>query len=61
MNEVKLNMFPSNEYEALAMLYVQSRDLSNASPCDLWDMYKDAYNKITGYVANKLYENEDWL
>ena len=38
--------FPSNELEALAMLYVQSQDLTDASPEDLYDMYQDAYQKI---------------
>jgi len=46
MDDVKLNAFPSDEYEALAMLYVQSQDLSNVSPEQLLDMYRDAYKRI---------------
>lgn len=39
--------FPSNKREALALLYVQSQDLSQKSPEDLVVMYKDAYDKIS--------------
>lgn len=46
MDDVKLNTFPSTECEALAMLYVQSQDLSNVSPEGLLDMYRDAYKRI---------------
>lgn len=46
MDEIKLNTFPSNEIEALAMLYVQNQDLSGLSPEALLDMYQTAYDKI---------------
>lgn len=43
---VELNTFPSTKVEALALLYVQSQDLSGLSPEDVLDMYQDAYTKI---------------
>jgi len=38
--------FPSSKREALALLYVQSQDLSGKSPEDLVDLYADAYKRI---------------
>lgn len=52
MNNVTLQSFPNTKTEALAMLYVQSRDLTNATPEELLAMYKDAYNRIR--EANKI-------
>lgn len=46
MDGVELNTFPSTKVEALALLYVQSQDLSGLSPEDVLDMYQDAYTKI---------------
>lgn len=45
-NKVSLNTFPSNRCEALALLYVQSKNLSEATPEDLAEMYSDAYDRI---------------
>lgn len=38
--------FPSNEAEALAMLWLQNQNLSSATPEELFDKYQDAYDKI---------------
>lgn len=46
MDTKELNTFPKNEREALALLYVQTRDLSNATPENLLEIYHDAYNRI---------------
>lgn len=46
MDNVTLQTFPQDECEALAMLYVQSQDLSNLTPEELLDKYQDAYKKI---------------
>ena len=43
----------TNEY--LAMLYVQSRDLSNAEPGELLVLYKSALERINN-KENELYE-----
>lgn len=45
-NEVRLSTFPSNEYEALALLYIQQQDLSKLSPEEIYDKYEEAKNKI---------------
>lgn len=44
-----LRTFPETVTEALAMLYVQSQDLSGVTPEGLFDMYQDAYQKIKAY------------
>lgn len=46
MSEVRLNTFPSNKIEALAMLYLQNRDLKNKTPEQLLDMYYEAYERL---------------
>ncbi|MFQ6832287.1 hypothetical protein [Butyricicoccus pullicaecorum] len=38
--------FPGTKYEALALLYVKSRELSEMSPEQILDAYEDAYKKI---------------
>ena len=49
MTDIDLRTFPANEIEALAMLYVQQQDLSEISPEALYDMYRDAYDKIRSH------------
>lgn len=44
-----LRTFPETVTEALAMLYVQSQDLSEVTPEGLFDMYQDAYQKIKSH------------
>jgi hypothetical protein len=46
MSETVLHSFPSNETEALAMLWLQSQDLRGITPEELLDKYQDAYQKI---------------
>lgn len=46
-NDVKLNSFPSDRREALAMLFLKNQDLSGKSPEELAEMYDDAYEKIS--------------
>lgn len=46
MPDNTLKSFPSNEAEALAMLWLQNQDLSNATSESLFDKYQDAYDKI---------------
>lgn len=52
--------FPETEVEALAMLYVQSRDLSEVTPEGLFDMYKDAYEKIKPHRREQRSARQDW-
>lgn len=46
MSESTQHSFPSTKAEALALLYVQSQDLTGVTPEDLVAMYKDAYARI---------------
>lgn len=46
MENNKFGQFPKNKYEALAMLYMQSQDLSGMSPERLFDAYENAYKRI---------------
>lgn len=48
-DDIHFSTFPSNEYQALAMLYIQSLDLSNLSPEDIYDKYRDAYERIRNH------------
>lgn len=61
MNDVTLETFPSNEIEALAMLFVQRQDLSKATSRDLLDMYEDAYNQIYKYAREKENNASKWF
>lgn len=45
-SKVELHTFPENEIQALALLYLQNRDLSDLSPEELYDEYKDTYDRI---------------
>lgn len=38
--------FPDNRYDALALIYVQSRDLSTLSPAEILDLYENARKEI---------------
>lgn len=46
--------FPSNETQAIAMLYVQSQDLSGLTPTQIYDKYRKAYEEIRKYKGNKV-------
>lgn len=45
-NDMRLSMFPANECEALALLYIQKQDISGLSPEEIYDKYKNAYDEI---------------
>lgn len=40
------SIFPANSAEALAMLYLQNRDIKELSPEQLADLYDETVNKI---------------
>lgn len=48
-----IRKFPSNESEALAFLYVQSKDLSNLTPSQIYDEYRKAYEEIRKHKVSK--------
>lgn len=50
--------FPETESEALALLYVQSQDLTGVTPEGLLDMYQDAYQKIKAHRREKRNANQ---
>ena len=41
-----LNTYPSNQQEALAMLYLQNQDLSGLTPAQLADKYNSVRDEI---------------
>lgn len=41
-----IKAFPADKYDALAMLYVSSRDITNATPEEIADLYANAYRRI---------------
>lgn len=43
---VSFNSFPATKKEFLAALYVQSQNLSGATPEEIVSMYDDAYEKV---------------
>ena len=46
MNEINFKSFPSSRNEALAMLYLQSQDLSDKSPAQIYKMYLKTLSEI---------------
>ena len=57
------NRFPATKHEVLAMLYVQSQDLSQKSPKDIAEMSDQAYSDICRHYGEKLNESVqrgDW-
>lgn len=48
-NEVTFRAFPRNEFEALAMLYIQNQDLSDVTPEELLEKYQETYNQICAH------------
>lgn len=47
-NDTNLRAFPSDRYDALAMLFLRNQDLSGKTPEEIAIMYDDAYEKISG-------------
>ena len=46
-NNVELNTFPGNVLDALALLYVQSQDLTGKTPAEIYGMFRTAQAEIT--------------
>ena len=54
--------FPANRLEALAMLYVQSQDLSGLTPEQLLDMYEEAYSKLREHRKKRNeHKGSEWM
>lgn len=41
--------FPTDKYEALALLYIQKKNMENATPEDFVDEYKKARDRIEAH------------
>lgn len=52
-----LNTFPASEAQALALLYVQNQDLSGLTPEEIYDKYRDAYERIYKHKSGKVTYN----
>lgn len=48
-----LESFPTNKFEALAILYLQHQNLSGVSPEQLLDWYQDVYAKMRDHERDK--------
>lgn len=48
-----LETFPTNKFEALAMLYMQHQNLSGLTPEQVLDKYQDAYARIRDHERAK--------
>lgn len=44
---VSLSAFPSDRRDALAILYLQNRDLSGKTPEEIADMYDEVWGRIS--------------
>lgn len=51
--------FPSNSYEAIAMLYVKNQDISAKTPEELYRFFMETQNRIYKYAKENKYE--DWM
>lgn len=58
-NDIKLNAFPSNRAEALALLYLKAQDLTGKSPSEIQTMYFEAYYEIKKDYREK--HESGWL
>lgn len=61
MDDIIMRTFPANDAEALAMLYVQSQDLSGLTVEDLVDMYDSAYETISAIRAQQCNDSVEWI
>lgn len=47
------HVFPDNKTDALALIYVQSRDLTNLTAAELLDLYEKTRKEIKEYDAKR--------
>lgn len=47
------HVFPDNKTDALALIYVQSRDLTNLTAAELLDLYEKTRKEIKEYAAKR--------
>lgn len=59
LSDTVLKIFPKNEFEAIAFVYIQSRDLSSMSPEEIYKLFKETEKSIYKYATN--HKNDDWM
>lgn len=52
-DNISFSTFPNNKFAALAYLYVQNQDFTDASPSDVLDAYDLAYEQIQNHANRK--------
>jgi len=57
--KITLKSYPSSYLEALAMSYVNSRDLSSLNPEQILDLYEDALKHMKIHQGKKV--ASDWV
>ena len=60
MNDT-LKTFPSNAIEALALLYMQNRDLSDYTPEQIYDEYMEVIKKIKAHKSANKTKASSWV
>ncbi|MGH1833380.1 hypothetical protein ABE871_18235 [Enterococcus gilvus] len=58
-DDITLNSFPSNRFEALTMLYLQQQDLKDLSPEELTKKYFEVYKEVRQSILKKGSRDED--
>ena len=61
MTDMLFQIFPADDIEALAMLYVKSQDLSNLTPEALVELYDKTYATIAEIRKQQRYVTETWI
>lgn len=51
--------YPSSVYEAVALAYVQSKDLSSMSPEEIFKLLKETERKVYQYAQDN--RDADWM
>lgn len=59
MSDVTLKPFPKNEFEAIALAYIQSKDLSSMTPEETYKLFKETEKTIYKYATE--HKDDDWM
>lgn len=58
-NKNELSFFPSTKSEALAMLYLQTQNLTNISPKEFAKKYEEIYSEISSFYTTQTQDNSE--
>lgn len=53
ISSISLSAFPTNKFEALALIYMQQQNLSGMSPEQMLDKYQEVYSKMRDHERMK--------